>query len=281
MARILAISSFVAHGHVGLSALVPALQTLGHDVIAVPSVVLSNHYGYEHVGGWPSDAARDAVHSTIAALDANGWLADIDALVTGYLPSLELIETIPALVERLANDNPDLIYLCDPVIGDDPQGLYVPEARAAGIRDQLVPMADIITPNRFELSWLTGCEVTAAEDVEEAVLELGDGLLSVTTSVPASNGLIANVMVSDLLSGACTTPWRQHVPHGTGDLFTGLLIGHLLSGDTEAEAMARATAGVRVVIEASVGAEELRLVSTLAECVAAEQPFTAFAEAAG
>ena len=280
MARILALSSYVAHGHVGLSALVPALQTLGHEVVAIPSVVLSNHYGYEEVGGWPSD--RDtvvgAVGSIMMAVDENGWLSDIDALVTGYLPCLELIEKVPLIVDRLGRDSPDLVYLCDPVIGDDPHGLYVPEERAAAIRDLLVPIADVITPNRFELSWLTGMPILQPEDVEDAVVELGDGLTSVTTSVPAGAGLIGNVLVTDTLAGLATTPQRERVPHGTGDLFTGLLIGHLLGGHTEAEATARATAGVRLVIEESVGAEELRLATVLRDCGEAQQPFVAFAD---
>lgn len=271
MARILAISSFVAHGHVGLNAAVPALNAMRHEVVSVPTVILSNHYGYDLVAGGPLDT--DAFEALLRGLYGNGWLDTIDAVMTGYLPGVAFAEIVAAAVERISERNPDVFYLCDPVLGDDPDGLYVEEALAAGVRDILVPIADIITPNRFELEWLTGLPVTNPAEATEAADTLGEGLITVATSVPVDEAVIANVLVSDDGGGYAATRRRLDVPHGTGDLFAALLIGHLLDDRTQEEAVAAATAGVRTVVEASLGAEELRLIPELERAVAAGQPF--------
>ncbi len=269
MARILAISSYVAYGHVGLSAIVPALQAMDHEVIAVPSVVLSSHYGYEQVGGF--DVPVEGMIGVLDGLKANRWLMDVDAVITGFLPSLEHVEVVARGLARLGEVSSDVIYLCDPVLGDDPGGLYVGEDLAASIRDQLVPLADIVTPNRFELSWLTGQEVGEPDQAKAAAQTLGPDLITVTTSVPCGEALIANVLVDGGQAATAETAELKSVPHGTGDLFAALLLGHLMSGRSRSQALANATAGVSVVIEASLGCEELRLVEIIDEAVVAEQ----------
>lgn len=268
MARILAISSQVAYGHVGLSAIVPALQRLGHEVIVVPTVVLSNHYGYETVGG--ADIEPGAFIAILAALQDNGWLKDLDAVMTGYMPSVQHVNVVARTLTRLADELPDLIYLCDPVIGDDPDGLFVPAEVAAAIRDQLVPLADILTPNRMELAWLTNQSVTDCASADLACEDLGDGLVVAATSIPAGAGQLANLLSS--VDEACyaATAWRAGVPHGTGDLFAALLLGHILNGADDRDALARAAAGIGEVIQDSVGAAELKLVDALDAATSAE-----------
>ncbi|HRY07504.1 MAG TPA: pyridoxal kinase [Hyphomicrobiaceae bacterium] len=267
MARILAISSYVASGHVGLSAIVPALQALGHEVVAVPTVVLSCHYGHAHVGGIAVDMT--GLDSLFSALRANGILDEIDAILTGYMPEAAAVARVAEELERIAQNRPDALYLCDPVLGDDPRGLYVPDDVAGAIRDSLLPRADIVTPNRFELSWLSGLEVGNSVDADRAADATGAEFLAIT-SVPAGNGLVANVSSDGDDALMCAAPLLNHVPHGTGDLFAALLLGHILNGHDHAEAMARASAGVQLVIGESVGARELRLVSSLGRAVAVE-----------
>ncbi|MCH9808180.1 MAG: pyridoxal kinase [Alphaproteobacteria bacterium] len=266
MARILAISSYVAYGHVGLGAIVPALQAMEHEVIAVPSVVLSNHYGYEHVGG--VDVEVDGMVSILEGIKANGWLHDVDGVITGFLPSMKHAEVVARGLERLAKSGSEAIYLCDPVIGDDPGGLYVDGDLAASIRDQLVPLADIITPNRFELSWLTGQEVGTISQAEAARRKLGEDLVTVATSVPCGEGMIANVLVDGARAVKAVTKVRNGVPHGTGDLFAALYLGHLLDGKSHYDSIAQATAGVRRVVGESLGEQELGLAACLKEAVA-------------
>ena len=267
MARVLAISSFVAFGHVGLGAIVPALQALGHDVIALPTVVLSSHYGYREVGGF--DLERDQIRSIVNGLTANGWLDEVDAVLTGYMPSLDLVTSFARMLENLGAGRPDVLYLCDPVIGDDPRGVYVAEEVAAAIRDMLVPLADVITPNRFELQWLSGAPVTDAASADAAAELIGADLVA-ATSIPAGPGMIANIISAEDMAGQSRHPLRKGVPHGTGDLFAALLLGHLLNGLGESEALARASAGVDIMVRESLGLTEMRLVTHLARAAAAE-----------
>lgn len=266
MARILAISSQVAFGHVGLSAVVPTLQAMGHDVIAVPTVLLSSHYGYPQVGGFNLDSSQFG--GIIDSLAANGWLEDVDAVLTGYMPALEIVEGMARVLERLGATNPDVLYLCDPVVGDDPDGLYVPEAVAAGLRDMLVPQADIITPNRFELQWLSGLPVADASAADQAAVTIGSELVA-ATSIPSGAGQIANVLSTEDMAGKVLQPLLSNVPHGTGDLFAALLLGHLIDGQGESEALARASAGVEAVVKVSLGQPELRLIANLRRAIEA------------
>lgn len=266
MARILAFSSYVAHGHVGLNAIVPALQALGHEVIAVPTVVLSCHYGYKDVGGFALTV--DQLRAVMGGISANEWHTSADAILTGFMPSLEVVDALAAALERISERNPDVLYLCDPVIGDDPNGLYVAEEVASAIRDLLVPLADVVTPNRFELAWLTGNDVTDARAADTAADIIGADLVAVT-SVPAAGDQMANVMSDVDAAVQFATPRRHGVPHGTGDLFAALLLGHSLNGANHEQAVALASAGVSFVISQSIDRPELNLVATLADAVVA------------
>ncbi|MFD2857427.1 bifunctional hydroxymethylpyrimidine kinase/phosphomethylpyrimidine kinase [Seohaeicola zhoushanensis] len=151
--RILMLSSWVARGHVGLSAGAPVLQILGHEVTQLPTVLLSNHPGFAQTSGRP--VATDQLAGMIDALDANGWLASQDALLTGYLPTPEHVALACHLIARLRRHGRPRVIV-DPVLGDHPKGLYLPGAVADDLRDRLAPQADTLTPNAFELGWLTG-----------------------------------------------------------------------------------------------------------------------------
>lgn len=264
MAKILAISSYVARGYVGLAAIVPTLQALGHEVIAVPSVVLSNHYGYQNVG--VSAVEPEEMQAMFDAMEANAGISDVDAVLTGYFPSPVHISIAAKTIDQLKASNPGLVYLCDPVLGDDPGGLYVPPDTAAAIKSELLGLADILTPNRFELSWLTGESVDDVNSASHAAGLLGRTFVAVT-SVPAGEMQIANVFKAEESGGNALTARRSKVPHGTGDLFAALVLGHFLNGCDGSLAVAAATAGVAYVVEASLGRPELKLVETVRRAV--------------
>ncbi|MDX2258661.1 MAG: pyridoxal kinase [Hyphomicrobiaceae bacterium] len=267
MARILAISSYVAHGHVGLAAIVPTLQRMGHDVVGLPTVVLSSHYGYEPVAGLELDASD--LGAMLEALRENGWLDDLDGVVTGFMADPQSVAVVAAELQRIADEHPDVIYLCDPVMGDDPKGLYVPVEVAEAIRDRLVPLADVLTPNRFELAWLTGMPVTDPATADAAADATGAELV-VVTSVPAADGLIGNLMSDEDRALIASVPHRRQVPHGTGDLMAALVLGHMIDGLEHADAVARAAAGVEAVLQESAGTTEMRLVDALERATGAD-----------
>jgi pyridoxine kinase len=275
---ILAISSQVVRGSVGLSVIVPTLQKLGRDVWPIPTIVLSNHPGHRHAAGVATPPER--ILAIVDALDQNGWLSDIDAIITGYLPSVAHVEAAAQIVQRVrdARKNSDtqaprepLRYLCDPVLGDDPKGLYLAVDAATAIRDQLLPMADIATPNRFELSWLSGHPVQGEGDATIAARSLGVGCV-VTTSVPGAPSArlnvetLLNVETWRTVSHSVSTERLPNVPHGTGDLFSAAFLAMSITQlepipPQPMRALQAATDLVARAIIASQGRDELRIPS--------------------
>jgi pyridoxine kinase len=257
MARILAISSQVAHGSVGLTVIVP-LQALGHEAMALPTVLLSNHPGHAHVAGTRIGPATLA--AMVEALAANGWLDGVDAVLSGYLPTPEHVGFVAATVARLRQAKPALPYLCDPVIGDWPKGIYIDGGAASAIRDELLPLATMLTPNAFELGWLTGAAVADAAAAERAIRMLPPPLCTVATSVPAAgSAALANVVIGGEYAGELQVAKRGGVPHGTGDLLAALVCGRVLTGQSFQAAAAYAVAEVERIIAASDGLGHLRL----------------------
>lgn len=225
MARILALSSWTATGHVGLSAAVPALQALGHHVTALPTIILSNHPGFPHAAGRPVPPADLA--AMIDALDLNGWLAGHDALLTGYLPTVEHVSLAAGLAQRLRRLPKPPRIVVDPVLGDDPRGLYIPKQVAEAIRTSLAPLANILTPNRFELSWLTGRPVGSLPDAVAAARGIARRVLVTSPPLKGATGIL------DINDGAAVlheVPIIPDVPHGAGDVLSGLVAAGLSPG---------------------------------------------------
>ncbi|MEZ5851221.1 MAG: pyridoxal kinase [Hyphomicrobiaceae bacterium] len=243
MARILAISSQVARGAVGLSAIVPALQALGHDVIALPTVLLSNHPGHDHVSG--TRIAPETLAGMLAALGRNGWLTGLDAVLTGYLPSVEHVAFAVEAITRVRAASPAALHLCDPVLGDAPKGLYIAEDAARALRDTLVRDADVVKLNRFEASWIAGDAC--------AVPKLGRMGCVVTSAAGAEREQLVNVACFGEARLRCRVAERTSVPKGTGDLFSGLLLGYRLTGDEWGVALGRAVAAVDETLAAGDG----------------------------
>jgi pyridoxine kinase len=218
--RTLSISSQVVWGPVGNSAAVPALQALGHEVLSLPTITLSNHPGHGQPAGFstqPEDMAR-----MLAALEALGALHGLDAVMTGYFASAGQVEEVSRLLARI--EVPFL--LVDPVMGDHGR-LYVPPDVAEAIRDHLVPRAACLTPNGFELAWLTGRDVSDEAGAIAAARALG--LREVlATSIPAEGGRLATLLITPDEVHNVTTPRLHGVPHGTGDFLSGLYLGERL-----------------------------------------------------
>ncbi len=259
MARILAISSQVARGHVGLSAIVPALQALGHEVIALPTILLSNHPGHAHVAG--ERIAPDLLRRMIDALDKNGWLADVDAVMTGYLPSVEHVAFAHDVVERLKARKPKTWYLCDPVLGDEPKGLYIERDAAKAIARQLYPIADIATPNSFELGFIARGHIGSVRHAAEAIRYLDGAALTFAKSLPTGiDGEIGNLAVMDGGPlGLTRVRHRANAPRGTGDLMSAYLLASMLEGRNQEGALSISTSVLDSVLAASDGRDELDL----------------------
>ncbi len=258
MGTILAISSQVARGHVGLGAIVPALQALGHEVIALPTVMLSNHPGHGKVAGQRVDPALLA--EMLGTLDGHGWLASVDAVISGYLPTPAHVAVVADAVARVRAQRTSALFFCDPVIGDDPKGVYIGEDAARSLAGELVPMADYIFPNRFELAWLSGLPV---RDLAEARIAAGvlDAKWTIATSIPDGPAALATVAIGVDQGWLMSVARQDGVPNGTGDLLGGLFAGEIVNGQAVERALGAAVAGVEEVLKASLGRDELQLIA--------------------
>ncbi len=272
MGRILAISSQVVRGHVGLSAVVPALQRMGHEVLPIPTIILSNHPGHQRAAGVPVEV--NTLMSMLDILDANGWLTQVDAILTGYLPTPEHVYFAGQAIDLVRSHFGKAIVLVDPVLGDDPRGLYIDPAAAQSIRVDLVPRADIITPNRFELSWLTSCPVTSIADALAAARTITPTHV-LATSVPAGADQLANASIQSDCVAVCRVERLAKVPHGTGDLLSALFLGHLVRRTPTSMALGSAVAGLQRAITSSMGQSDLNLtVTNAADDWACQLPMT-------
>jgi pyridoxine kinase len=267
MGIVLCLSSQVARGYVGGSAARIALERMGHECWLLPTVILSNHPGHSRFAGEQVPPGRLRV--MVEALEANGWLGDVDAVLTGYMPSADHVALAASTVELIKNSNPDLTYLCDPILGDDPGGLYVDEEVAVAIRDQLLPHATIVTPNRFELEWLSGTGAKRVKTASSPAKGLGPQTVLVTSLTGDDPKSLVNLLVEEKRNSITSVSKRKNVPHGPGDLMAALYLGRLLSGADSQEALGRATAGVEIALDASEKSDELQL-ATSSEWTGAE-----------
>jgi pyridoxine kinase len=269
---VLSIQSEVVRGHVGNSVARFALQRLGVDVWAVPSVLLSNHPGHGRFRGEATSAASMA--ALIDGLDAHGWLRQCGGVISGYLGAADQAHVVADAVRRVKAQSPGAMYLCDPVFGDDDGGAYARPGVAEAMARELVPLADIVTPNRFELSSLTSKKIAGAADAVAAARVLGKAE-TVVTSVPFEGDRIGTVAVTPDGAWAAAAPRIERVPNGSGDLLAALYLAARLRGRDAAGALSAACSAVDGVLHASAGADELRLVAAQAELDAPARVLTA------
>jgi pyridoxine kinase len=255
---VIVISSHVARGGVGNRAIVFALENLGFPVWAVPTVILPWHPGHGLATRIVPEAAAFA--ALLGDLARAPWLDEVGAVVSGYLGEAEQAGPIAALIEAVKARNPGALYLCDPVIGDA-GGLYVPAPSAEAIRDRLLPLADIATPNLFELQWLSSRQAASREEVVVAARVLGPATVVATSAEGTAPERIGNLLISLEACLLAEHGRLQRPPNGAGDMFSALLMAGLLDGLPPEEALADATRTVFSMLRAAVaaGADELRL----------------------
>jgi len=264
--RILSIQSSVAYGHVGNSAAVFPLQRLGHEVWPVHTVVFSNHTGY---GAWRGPLLAPAdVREVIAGIADRGVLGTADAVLSGYQGGAGIAEVIVDAVARVKAANPAATYTCDPVMGNAKSGCFVDPAIPPIIREKVVPVADLITPNQFELGFLTDTSPASLEStLESADLARAMGPSSVlVTSVErpdAPADTIEMLAVDGVGAWVVQTPRLPIKANGSGDLTAALFTAHLHETGSAEQAVARTVSSVHAVLRATLesGERELRLIA--------------------
>lgn len=257
---VIAVSSHVVRGSVGNRAVVFALETLGHAVWSVPTVTLSWHPGHGKATRIvPPATSFDAM---IDDLCGAPWLGEVGAVLSGYLGEASQAAAIARLVAAVRERTPSALYLCDPVIGDV-GGLYVPEATAAAIRDTLVPLASIATPNRHELAWMAGAPLSDNNAVMDAALAFGPQRVLVTSAHALLAGSTGNLLLSSEHALLAEHRLIADPPNGLGDLLAAVFLARIMAGQSEEKALQTATASVFEILARSAkrGADELTLES--------------------
>jgi len=269
---ILSIQSSVAYGHVGNSAATFPLMRLGVEVWPVITVHFSNHTGY---GAWrgPLLAPGD-VADVVAGIADRGVLGRVDAILSGYQGAAEMGAEILQAVRLVRKENPGAIYCCDPVIGDIGRGIYVRPGIPEFMRDQVVPAADVVTPNHFELDFLTGRTTTTLAEVLGAARELqqrGPKVVLVTSTVLEGDhpDEINMLVVSADGAWQVTTPRLERNFTGSGDLTAALFLAHLLNSETPGHAVGATADAVYSLLRrtAELESAELALVAAQQELV--------------
>src|SRR3712207_1661647 len=180
--NILSIQSHVAYGHVGNASAVFPMQRLGVEVWAINTVQFSNHTGY---GAWTGRVFDGPmIEELVEGIDARGVLPSCDGVLSGYMGSADIGNAILSTVTKVRAANPRALYCCDPVIGDVGRGVFVRPGIPEFMRDHALPAADIITPNHFELDYLTGAASQTLAGVKDAVVAvqgLGPRIVLVTS----------------------------------------------------------------------------------------------------
>ncbi|MEI4481425.1 MULTISPECIES: pyridoxal kinase PdxY [Phyllobacterium] len=255
---VIVISSHVVRGSVGNRAAVFALETLGHPVWAVPTVILPWHPGHGPAKRIVPPAEQ--FDDLIADLERAPWLGEITGIMSGYLGNAAQASSVARLVKTIKEKNKKVLYLCDPVIGDE-KGLYVPEATAIAIRDELMPLADISTPNRFELAWLAGADLPDNKAVMQAALHAGPATMLVTSAHPMLAGGTGNLLINHTLALLAEHRLVTGPTNGLGDLTSALFLARMLSGIELEQVLQRTTASVFEIMARSAkrGADELML----------------------
>ncbi len=265
MLKVLSIQSAVAYGHVGNSAAVFPLQRIGVEVLPVYTVNFSNHTGY---GAWRGPMiAPDDVREVITGIEERGVLGEIDAVLSGYQGGEGIGDVIVDAVARVKAANPNAVYACDPVMGNAKSGCFVAPAIPVLLRDKVVPVADIITPNQFELGFLTGTEPDTLESTlasVDAARAMGPNTVLVTSveRPDREEGTIEMLAVDDKGAWLVATPHLPMKANGSGDVTAALFTAHYVETKDAKTALERTVSSVYELLRLTLesGERELQLI---------------------
>jgi len=268
MTTIISIQSSVAYGHVGNSAAAFTLMRVGIETYPVLTVHYSNTTSY---GAWRGPVlASEDVMEVVNGIDDRGALVGIDGILSGFQGSPVMGNTILEAMRLVKTRSPQAIYCCDPVMGDVGRGMFVAAGVPEFLRDTVIPAADIVTPNQYELDFLTGCQSKTLDDLLDEVDILstqGPQTVLVTSAVPddLAPNTISMVAARSDEAWLVTTPLLDQVFTGSGDVTSAVFFSHLLQSGQLDVALKDTADIVYSILEATVQAGRRELALVLAQ----------------
>jgi pyridoxine kinase len=274
--NILSIQSHVAYGHVGNASAVFPMQRLGCEVWPIHTVQFSNHTGY---GAWKGRVFDGPmIDEVMDGIADRGVLAGCNGVLSGYMGSADIGHAILAAVTRVKAASPKAAYCCDPVIGDVGRGIFVRSGIPEFFRDIAVPAADIITPNQFELEFLSGITIHDLVTARKAIAKahkMGPRVILVTsllTEETPDNAI-------DMLASVDGEIWRLRSPrldidvNGAGDAIAAVFFVHFLRSGSAASALQLSASSIFGVLKqtAAAGSRELLTIAAQDEFVTPSQ----------
>lgn len=278
--NILSIQSHVAYGHVGNAAAIFPLQRMGVEVWPIHTVQFSNHTGYGSWKGRVFDAAM--IGELVGGIAQRSVLGECDGVLSGYIGSAEIGTAILEAVATVRQANPGAKYCCDPVIGDVGRGIFVREGIPEFMRTKAVPAADVVTPNQFELDYLSGRAsgtLRQTRDAVKAVHDLGPRAILVTSLLTEETPKDRIDLLASDADGCflVRTPKLPLVVNGAGDAIAALFFAHYLRHPNIGEALSAAVSAIFGVLARTVEivAREIQLVTAQDEIVKPSRVFKA------
>lgn len=266
--NILSIQSHVAYGHVGNASAVFPMQRLGVEVWPIHTVQFSNHPGY---GAWRGQVFEGGqIRDVFEGIAERGVLGRCDAVLSGYMGSHETGEAVLDAVARVKAANPKAVYACDPVIGDNGRGVYVRAGIPEFMRDKAVPAAEIITPNQYELEFLSGMRVSDDTSLRNALAKvhaIGPRIVLITSLITADTppGCIDLVVSSGGLLNRVRTPRLDCDVNGAGDAIAALFLVHCLRSGDPAHALLQAASSIYGLLRRSIEAGSREILTVEAQ----------------
>ena len=280
--NILSIQSHVAVGHAGNSSAVFPLQRLGFTVWPVNTVMFSNHTGHP---AWRGPVfTPETVQDVLLGMEEHGAFANCHAVLSGYMGDPGMAEVILDAVERIRSVNPDVLYCCDPVIGDIDTGIYVQKEIPDFFRNKVIQQANIITPNHFELQMLTGSPITTigqALNAAKSLLAEGPDTVLVTSLITddCHNDQIAMLAVNYSEAWLVKTPMYpiNSVVSGSGDATAALFLAKFLQSHDLKCSLEHIAGAMHGLFRKTslVGSQELQLIAAQDEFVKPSVTFSA------
>jgi pyridoxine kinase len=268
--NILSIQSHVAYGHVGNDAAVFSLQRIGVEVWPIHTVQFSNHTGYGDWKGRVFDAGM--INEVVAGISQRGVLGECDGVLSGYMGSVDIGAAILDAVAAAKRANPAAQYCCDPVIGDVGRGIFVREGIPDFLKNRALPVADVITPNQFELDYLSARGSKTLREARDAVKVLHDlgprAILVTSLHTDETPDDAIDLLASG--AGGCFTLRTPKLPlavNGAGDAIAALFFAHYLRCGKIGEALSLSASSIFGVLAktAAMGTREIQIVSAQEE----------------